>query len=66
MFHDEISWQDVLFEGFEVLVTAALHNMCGLVVRLTGRSNAGSCPSCGRAGRYACAIGTSADYRIFR
>jgi len=49
MGHDEISWQDVLFEGFEVLVTAALHGVCGLVVRLAGRSDAGDCPSCGRA-----------------
>ncbi|WP_158711644.1 ISL3 family transposase [Streptomyces xylophagus] len=48
MDHDGISWQDVLFEGFEVLVTAAAHGMCGLVVRLAGRSSEGICPSCGR------------------
>ena len=37
MDHDEISWQDVLFEGFEVLVTAPVHGVRGLVVRLAGR-----------------------------
>ncbi|MFJ1975588.1 hypothetical protein ACIO93_44175 [Streptomyces sp. NPDC087903] len=29
MNHDGISWQDVLFEGFEVLVAAAVHGGCG-------------------------------------
>ncbi|WP_280882183.1 transposase family protein [Streptomyces pseudovenezuelae] len=48
MDHDEISWQDVLFEGFEVLVTTPVHGMRGLVVRLAGRSGEGVCPSCGR------------------
>ncbi|MQY16878.1 ISL3 family transposase ISFsp1 [Streptomyces sp. RB5] len=51
MDHNEISWQDVLFEGFEVLVTAAVHTACGLAVRLRGRSETGSCPACGRASR---------------
>ncbi|WP_435851888.1 transposase family protein [Streptomyces umbrinus] len=49
MDHDEISWQDVLFEGFEVLITAAAHGVSGLLVRLAGRSGEGVCPSCGRA-----------------
>ncbi|WP_328743937.1 ISL3 family transposase [Streptomyces sp. NBC_00285] len=49
MDHDEISWQDVLFEGVEVLITAAAHGVSGLMVRLAGRSGEGVCPSCGRA-----------------
>ncbi|WP_078960338.1 ISL3 family transposase [Streptomyces sp. NRRL WC-3618] len=49
MDHDEISWQDVLFEGVEVLITAAVHGVSGLMVRLAGRSGEGVCPSCGRA-----------------
>ncbi|MFK4103158.1 transposase family protein [Streptomyces sp. NPDC019531] len=46
---DEIAWQDVLFQGFEVLVTTAVHGACVMVVRLSGRGDAGSCPACGRA-----------------
>ena len=49
MDHDEISWQDVLFEGVEVLITAAVHGVSGLMVRLASRSGEGVCPSCGRA-----------------
>ncbi|MCZ4103490.1 MULTISPECIES: transposase family protein [Streptomyces] len=49
MDHDEISWQDVLFEGVEVLITAAVHGVNGLMVQLAGRSGEGVCPSCGRA-----------------
>lgn len=47
MHHHEISWQDVLFEGFDVLITAAVHGVSGLMVRLAGRSGEGACPSCG-------------------
>ncbi|MFI5809333.1 ISL3 family transposase [Streptomyces sp. NPDC051561] len=46
---DEISWQDVLFEGIDVLITAAVHSAGGLRVRLAGRRGDGICPSCGRA-----------------
>lgn len=49
MEHDEIAWRDVLFEGFEVLVTAAVHGVSGLMVRLSGRSGESRCPSCGRS-----------------
>ncbi|WP_369032784.1 transposase family protein [Streptomyces adonidis] len=48
MSHDELAWQDVLFKGFEVLVTTAVHGECGMVVRLSVRRDAGSCPACGR------------------
>ncbi|WP_189191180.1 hypothetical protein [Streptomyces albiflavescens] len=49
MKHDELALQDVLFKGFEVLVTTAAHGTCGMVVRLSARRDAGSCPACGRA-----------------
>lgn len=49
MNHDELAWQDVLFKGFEVLVTTTVHGACGMVVRLSVRRDAGSCPACGRA-----------------
>lgn len=48
MDRDEISWQDVLFEGFEVLITAAAHSASGLMVWLAGRSSEGVCQPCGR------------------
>ncbi|WP_328766003.1 ISL3 family transposase [Streptomyces sp. NBC_00286] len=48
MNHDEIAWQDVLFKGCEVQVTTAVHGACGMVVRLIGRGDAGSCSACGR------------------
>ncbi|MER6567875.1 transposase family protein [Streptomyces sp. NPDC001093] len=49
MNRDELTWQDVLFKGLEVLVTAAAYGACGMVARLSGRRDAGSCPACGRA-----------------
>jgi transposase len=45
----ELAWQDVLFKGFEVLVTTTVHGAWGIVVRLGVRRDAGSCPACGRA-----------------
>ncbi|MET7704305.1 hypothetical protein, partial [Streptomyces sp. NPDC005485] len=35
MNHDELAWQEVLFKGFEVLVTAAVHGACGMGMRLS-------------------------------
>ncbi|MFF4309612.1 transposase family protein [Streptomyces sp. NPDC001507] len=39
----------MLFKGFEVLVTTAVHGASETVVRLSVRREAGSCPTCGRA-----------------
>ncbi|MGY5014194.1 transposase family protein [Streptomyces sp. 900105755] len=39
----------MLFKGFEVLVTTAVHGASETVVRLSVRRDAGSCPTCGRA-----------------
>ncbi|WP_369254419.1 transposase family protein [Streptomyces sp. R35] len=49
MNHDELAWQDALFKGVEVLATTAVHGACGMVVRLSGSRDAGSCPACSRA-----------------
>ncbi|WP_255953965.1 ISL3 family transposase [Streptomyces odontomachi] len=49
MDHNEITWQDLLFEGFEVRISTAVHRTDGIVVRLCGRRVTSSCPSCGRA-----------------
>jgi hypothetical protein len=49
MNHDELAWQDVLFKGFDVLVTTPMHGACGMVVRLGVRRDTDSCPGPGTA-----------------